>query len=322
MIGNLQHFWRITRELDLNGIRESFERASSVAVLGSDWTTAQRYAGLIASGSADDLTVGTLAEWASRPRDKEPDAFVVVLSQPPDTAVRRTLTELSIGQAPLLLVQTSAARDVVVLGVPEEQVLQVADDQGDEALRDSLLDRLVVMAPEAMLPLGRRNPALRDAVADHLIRDAARVNAQFAALSSLPAVVPLVGGVVGNVADILVLTKNQVVLLFKLAGLYGRNLELGQRVLIEVLPVVGGAFIWRTAARGLAGFLPPIVSVVPKTVIAYAGTYVVGELARYYYCEGRKPPEEVAQRIGAEALRLAQVAASMLGGGPPRLRGS
>jgi uncharacterized protein (DUF697 family) len=147
---------------------------------------------------------------------------------------------------------------------------------------------------------------LREPVAEHLIRDTARVNAQFAAISSLPANLPLVGGLVGDVADVLVLTKNQVLLLFKLAGLYGRDLELGRRLLIEILPVVGGAFFWRTTARALVGLLPPLLGLLPKTVVAYTGTYVVGQIARYYYHHGHRPPPEIMRELRADGIRLAQ----------------
>src|SRR4029077_12216250 len=118
---------------------------------------------------------------------------------------------------------------------------------------ESLFNALIPAAPEVMLAAARRHPLLREPVAEHLIRDASRVNAQFAAISSLPANLPIVGGLVGDVADVLVLTKNQVLLLFKLAGLYGRDLRLGRELLLEIVPVVGSAFVWRSTARALVG---------------------------------------------------------------------
>ena len=111
---------------------------------------------------------------------------------------------------------------------------------------------------------------------------------------------------VGDVADMLVLTKNQVLLLFKLAGLYGRDLELGRQLLVEIMPVVGGAFVWRSTARALVGLLPGLLGLLPKTLVAYTGTYVVGQTARYYYRFGRKPPPEFIRELRAEAARLAR----------------
>jgi uncharacterized protein (DUF697 family) len=103
-----------------------------------------------------------------------------------------------------------------------------------------------------------------------------------------------------------VLTKNQVLLLFKLAGLYGRDLELGRQLLVEIMPVVGGAFVWRSTARALVGLLPGLLGLLPKTIVAYTGTYVVGQTARYYYRFGRKPPPEFLRELRAEATRQAR----------------
>jgi uncharacterized protein (DUF697 family) len=113
-------------------------------------------------------------------------------------------------------------------------------------------------------------------------------------------------------ADMLVLTKNQVLLLFKLGGLYGRDLRFSRELFFEVAPVVGGAFFWRTSARALVGLLPGIVGIVPKTLVAYVGTFVVGEIARYYFRYGRKPPPEVVRELSAEGARIARDALSRL----------
>jgi uncharacterized protein (DUF697 family) len=304
VIGNLSQAWRLTRELDIGALRADFERPARLGVLGSSLAGAERVARLIdPAAEPDEESVTVLG--ADRPPPA--DVYVVALDATGlDQPARRALNQLSLDDSPLLLARLDAAAEVLVLGVPEERVVDLTLGEPDAAARDRLLGALVRSAPEAMLPLGRRYPALRDAVARHLIRDTARANAQFAALSSLPASIPLIGGVVGDVADMLVLTKNQVLLLFKLAGLYGRDLALGAELIAEVLPVVGGGFVWRTAARTLVGLLPPAISLLPKAVVAYTGTYVVGETARYYYLYGRRPPKEQVRQLQAEGQRLAQ----------------
>jgi hypothetical protein len=52
------------------------------------------------------------------------------------------------------------------------------------------------------------------------------------------------------------------------------------------------------------GLLPPLVAALPKTAVAYGGTYVVGEMARYYFEHGVAPPTEAVQRFQSEGLRL------------------
>ena len=79
-------------------------------------------------------------------------------------------------------------------------------------------------------------------------------------MSSLPALIPVLGLVLGGMADILVLTKNQAMLVFKLAAIYGRDIDDQIAILKEIMPVIGSAFLWRTAARTAVGLAPaPIV---------------------------------------------------------------
>ena len=303
MIGNIAQFWRLTREMDIQGLRETFERGVSLRVLGSDASLAQRVARLIEPDpDAGEVTSGVLGA-GSRERA---DAYIVAIGGPLEADARRALSDLSVGETPLLVVQTEGAAGMLVLGIPDERVVTLGATEGDDVVRDRLFRALVLAAPDVMLSAGRRHPLLREPVAEHLIRDTSRVNAQFAALSSLPSTIPLVGGLVGDMADMLVLTKNQILLLFKLAGLYGRDLELGRQLIVEVMPVVGGAFVWRSTARALVGLLPSLLGLFPKTLVAYTGTYVVGQSARYYYRFGRKPPPEVMRDLRAEAARLAR----------------
>ena len=303
MIGNIAQFWRLTRELDVGGLRDRFERPVSLRVLGSDPSVAQRVARLIEPDpAAGEVSAGVLGE-LSRERA---DLYIAAIAGALEPDARRALSDLSVSETPLVLVQSSGAEGMLVVGIPEDRVLTLGATDSDNEARERLFKALVHAAPEVMLSAGRRHPLLREPVAEHLIRDTSRVNAQFAALSSLPANLPLVGGLVGDMADVLVLTKNQLLLLFKLAGLYGRDLALGRQLLAEIVPVVGGAFLWRTTARALVGLLPSLLGVVPKTVVAYSGTYVVGQMARYYYHYGDKPPPELVKDLRAEGTRLAR----------------
>ncbi|HEY1295269.1 MAG TPA: hypothetical protein VGJ60_19490 [Chloroflexota bacterium] len=303
MIANITQFWNITRELDINGLRESFEQPVSLRVLGSDQAIADRVARLIEPDpEAGEVTAAVLGV---TPRERA-DAYIAAIAGPLDAEARRELSDLSVGDAPVLVVQSEDAAGMLVLGIPEERIITLGASEADDEVRDRLFRALVQAAPEVILSAGRRHPLLREPIADHLIFDTSRVNAQFAALASLPAALPLFGGLVGEVADTIVLTKNQVLLLFKLAGLYGRDIQFGPELILEILPVVGGAFVWRTTARTLVGLLPPLLGLLPKTAVAYTGTFVVGQSARYYYRFGHKPPPEIAHELRMEAQRLAE----------------
>ena len=89
MIGNIAQFWRLTRELDVQALRESFERLVSLRVLGSDLAVAQRVARLIEPDPAlGEVSVGVLGE-NSRERA---DLYVVAIGGPLEPEARRVLS--------------------------------------------------------------------------------------------------------------------------------------------------------------------------------------------------------------------------------------
>src|SRR5205085_509780 len=83
------------------------------------------------------------------------------------TDARRHLSDLSVSEAPLLLVQAEEASGMLVLGIPDERVVTLGRFESDEEVRDRLFKALVTAAPEVMLSAGRRHPLLREPVAQH-----------------------------------------------------------------------------------------------------------------------------------------------------------
>jgi uncharacterized protein (DUF697 family) len=311
VIADIAQFWQLTRELNIGSLREAMEQPVSLLVLGSDSHIAERVARLIEPDpEAGEVVIGVLG-YNTR---EHADTYIAAIGGPLEADARRHLSELSVSEAPLLVVQSEDAAGMLVLGIPDDRIITLGAFEADDEVRDRLFRSLVQAAPEVMLSAGRRHPLLREPVADHLIRDTSRVNAQFAALASLPVNIPILGGFVGDMADILVLTKNQVLLLFKLAGLYGRDISLGGELLFEIAPVVGTAFLWRSTARMLVGLLSAMLGLVPKTLVAYTGTYIVGHTARYYYRFGHRPPPEIARELREEARRVAAATLARLPG--------
>jgi uncharacterized protein (DUF697 family) len=156
---------------------------------------------------------------------------------------------------------------------------------------------------------GRYMPEMREAATNEIVSDTSRVNAQFAALSNIPALIPVVGGVFAAGADFLVLTKNQLMMMYRLAAIYDRDLDDRFRIYSELAPVVGVGFVWRTTARQIAAVLPFAVGAVPKVAIAYAGTYAIGHGARVYYEYGERLDSDELARVykdGLDALEQAR----------------
>lgn len=182
-------------------------------------------------------------------------------------------------------------------------VFQVADAAGLAQAAAELSDQ----QEEWLLSLARHVPGLRPVLAERLTASTSAANAQIALISALPGVVPLAQILLGPAAaaDIVILTKNQVMLILKLAAMYGRKVDFAAR-LWELMPVVGSAFGWRALARELVGAVPGGVGVIAKGTVAYAGTYAVGRAAQLYYQRGQLPSETERRELRREALERAR----------------
>jgi len=187
---------------------------------------------------------------------------------------------------------------------PAERALLLSASSAD-SVRHELLPAILDCLPDHWLALGRSLPVFRPEVASREINRVARVNAEVAIVSAIPQAT-LILGPASALADTLILTKNQGMLLLRLASMYGLSLDRSR--LVELAPVVGAAFGWRTLARELVGFLPAGLGVVPKAVIAYAGTVAMGRAALWYYETGRKMPETQLAQLRAASVREAKEA--------------
>jgi uncharacterized protein (DUF697 family) len=141
----------------------------------------------------------------------------------------------------------------------------------------------------AALPAGlhlaaaRRLPGLRSTFARRLTGEVSLSNAAFTVASGVPSLVPILGIPI-SAADTLILTKNQALMVYRLALAYGAPPEFQKRMM-EITPVIGAAVMWRQVAGGLVGLIPGY-GILPKTAVAYAGTYITGRVAELWYETG------------------------------------
>ena len=140
------------------------------------------------------------------------------------------------------------------------------------------------------LPVAREFERFRSAVVERLIFQVARENAAFAVASALPNIAPLLFQLpwaVGEFAsDTVVLTMNQIRLAFLIAA--AKNAPVGfTEQKGQIASITAGAFGWRALAREMVSKAPFGTGLIPKGLIAFAGTYVVGIGLERYLCEGR-----------------------------------
>ena len=178
---------------------------------------------------------------------------------------------------------------------------------------EKTVERVLAEKPELRLALARRFPGLREPVARDIIGETALANAQFAMLNALPGVVPLLGLLLPTTAvgDMLLLAKNQAMMVYRLAACYGMPLDPRSRAR-DILPLVGNAFGWRALARELVGAVPAGVGVVARGAIAYAGTQAIGEAMRRLYATGESPTSAALKEFYRRSLDEARAAAQRL----------
>lgn len=285
-----QAMWALVRELDWRPIRVQAETPPRIALLGAN-ALRERVVRLL--GAHRPSLEGPLD--ASLPTPL-PDLTVLLPARPEEVpAAMQRAAEIEAQEAGAVVLvplgqEPSPPGGGYVLVDPAAPAL-------DEQLALTLLD---ATPSERRLAFGRACLPLRGPLARQLCQETAMANAQFALLANLPAALPGVG-IAGVGADIVILTKNQVLLVYKLAALWGARLDSPRALFLEIAPVVGGAFLWRTTARALLGLVPGFAAVAPKVAVAYLGTYIVGGLASAYYASGLRPDEARVREVEQEA---------------------
>lgn len=189
--------------------------------------------------------------------------------------------------------------------VPADHLwLDAATAMRDEGTLAAALAQMVVARPDLRLSLARHIPAFRPAVATQLINEVSWDNARLATLSALPGIIPFTDILLPATAigDTILLTKNQAMLLLQIAAAYGLPVDIRARSK-ELLPIVAGAFGWRSLVREALGIVPAGIGVVVKGAVAYAGTYTAGKAAAIYYSTGQTLSGARMRQLYKDALR-------------------
>lgn len=302
------------RDLDIGSIRRALDHSPRVMIAARSAAVRHRWIEALL-GPFDTLQLGEsvhvldIEEGILPPDFERVDLALVILSvtgQPEPSEIATVARLRAQGVPTMLLLDKcgpSASTPVWFPDVPSDQIIRL-DDAAE--VRRRIASALCRSHPDLLTAMASHFQPLRAEAVDALIREVSWTNSQVALLSNIPAMIPFAGGLVASVADLLILTRNQVGLVFKIAGIHGRDLNDHIGVAVEIAPVIGSAFVWRTLARSLVALLPPPVGAIPKTIVAYTGTFVVGSLAHYYYRHGHRPPPALVHRLRQEGLRLAR----------------
>jgi uncharacterized protein (DUF697 family) len=266
-IGTVRNFASVLREISFDEIRDEALKTPRVLILAPDEGTGADLAlELTGLASAPGISLRDTAE-----RAEDVDRYdAIVVFDPFHLGAAARIRDRA----------TRAAKPLPVTEIPESG-LTSADDA--RRVRESILKGNLDRAPA----FGRAYPAFRQSAVKLLVEEASMANAQFALVSNIPAVIPIIGSLVSAGADFLVLTKNQLMLIYKIAAIHGRDLDHQFEILREMVPVVGAGLVWRTVAREAASFFPVVAGTIPKVIIAYTGTAVAGRGMDFYYRFGK-----------------------------------
>jgi uncharacterized protein (DUF697 family) len=171
--------------------------------------------------------------------------------------------------------------------------------------------------PQQHLALGRQFPLFRLTIARQLINETCYSNAAYSFSTGLAEIVPVLDLPL-NVTDMVVLTKSQAFLAYKLGLLLGFSTR-WQDYVKEFGSVIGGGFLWRQIARGLIGPVPGW-GLIPKVAVTYSGTYVVGNAILGWYLTGRNLSPQQMRALYSQAFIKGREYARKLGEKIPRPR--
>ena len=200
--------------------------------------------------------------------------------------------------APIVRAVRGAGRQIVALveapygewvdaaGVFDDEVARGLS--GDHAGVPNLENRIVRAAGDGASALAVHLPAVRRAYCDHVVLANASQNAVIGAVVIVPG------------ADMPAMTANQIRMVLKIGAAYGE--EIGLDRALEILSVVGTAFVFRTLARQALDFVPGLGWAL-KGAVGFSATVALGQAAIAYFEAGAPLQVSRMQRINRQLER-------------------
>lgn len=308
----LPELWRLLREMDLEAVRREAERPFQVLLAGEPADV--EAVSLLLSGP-DGHHPWVLRVDAAEARRRAGSGLIdlAIVATPTADApapLRAAIEVLAAARIPTLTAvraaSTRASDALVRAGEAARALVPSLDATG----LDALAEGIVAAAPPSLrIALARQLAPLRPRVLSALIEDAARTNALYSLTTGLAEVVPVLNAPL-NLADVIVLTKNQLLMSYRVALAAGKRGK-GRELAGEVAGVIGGGLLLRQAGRQLIGLVPG-AGIVPKVAVAYAGTIAIGRAVAAWAVGGERLTKEAVRGFYREAWQRAKEVANDL----------
>lgn len=308
----LPELWRLLTEMDLEAVRREAERPFQFLVVGD--ADAADGLSLLLSGPEGHhpwIVRADATEARRRAGSGLMDlALVATPAADPSPALQATIEVLAAARVPTLTVvraRTTRAADALVrAGESARAIVPTLDADG----LDAVAEAIVTAAPPALrIALARQLPPLRPRVVSALIEETARTNALYSLTTGLAEIVPVLNAPL-NLADVVVLTKNQLLMSYRVALAAGKRGK-GRELLGEVVGVIGGGLLLRQAGRQLIGLVPG-AGLVPKVAVSYAGTVAIGRAVAAWAVGGERLTKESVRAFYREAWQRSKEVAKDL----------
>jgi uncharacterized protein (DUF697 family) len=329
-ISNLSNMWNTIKEVDLRPIRNEALKGIKIAIVGAQGSgrktlVSQMHRDPLRPVAETQTPVGVFDLDDAGPA-LEADLIILLINQhAQDIDCEKALARgwADAGKKVLVVINQVDVMNISPgLGqwVNWQQRRVVSGSVDDTAfLLGDFSAAVIDLLPESLLTLGRFFPLFRTSIAHSLINETSLSNAAYALATGLATVVPILD-VPLNVADMLVLTKAQAFLVYKLGLALGFSTH-WQDYVAEFGSVLGGGFLWRQLARSLVGLIPAW-GIIPSVSVAYAGTYVVGHVVLQWYLTGRKiTTRQMRELYGKAFAQGKQVAQALLSKAPKKRLG-
>jgi uncharacterized protein (DUF697 family) len=294
----LANLWRVVREIDLQVIREQALMPFDLVITGDVDAMAARVQHMLSPHrEAAPHQWIHLVPHDANPLPTVPDAAIAVSSRfPLDADLAATVRSLQRARVPMVVVHVAGTSEMIT---PDAMVYLVVPDL-DEASISAIATALIQLVPdERRLALAHRLPPFRPPMFDLTIEETARANATYALTTGIAEVVPVLTAPL-NLGDMIVLTKNQLLMSYRLVLASGRDGE-PRKLIAEILGVLGGGMLFRQLARQLVGLIP-VAGIVPKVAVAYGGTWAIGRAVVLWATDGREVTVDTLRALSAEGL--------------------
>ena len=300
--------WRNVKELDLQRIRKTAEREVRLVIVGAEPEKMQALANNLRTDPRrpDDIihTLIPLVDLAGTVKPGEADLILLVFTELPEHRERQAaaLNEWARAGQPVIPILDPDALEVQTGAspVPAGFFTPVFASPYDwVGLQAELAPVILKLLAEDLMALGRRFPLLRETAARKLISETSTANAAYSFSTGLAEIIPGLS-VPLNVADMIVLTKAQALLVYKLGLTLGLSPD-WQYYITEFSGVIGSGFLWRQVARSLVGLIPAW-GIIPKVAVAYSGTFTVGQAVLHWYLTGKHATRRMLRGFMQEAL--------------------